>query len=36
MKTNKRKELQNIATNHSADNDFVRIYRECTSKRILF
>ena len=35
MKINNRKELQNIAINHSADidyNDFVRIYRECTSK----
>ena len=30
MKINNRKELQNIATNHSADidyNDFVKIYR---------
>ena len=35
MKINNRKELQNIATNHSADidyNDFVRICRECTKK----
>ena len=35
MKINNRKELQNIAINHSADidyNDFVRIYRECTRK----
>ena len=33
LKINNRKELQNIAINHSADNyynDFVRIYRECT------
>ena len=33
MKINNRKELQNIAINHSADidyNDFVRIYKECT------
>ena len=33
MKINKRKELQNIAINHSADidyKDFVKIYRECT------
>ena len=33
MKINKRKELQNIAVNHSADidcNNFVRTYRECT------
>ena len=35
MKINNRKELQNIAINHSADidyNDFVRIYREYTRK----
>ena len=35
MKINNRKELQNIAFNHSADidhNDFVRIYREWTRK----
>ena len=33
MKNNDKTELQNIATNHSADIDdreFVRIYRECT------
>ena len=33
MKIKNRKELQNIAINHSADidyNDFVKIYRECT------
>ena len=33
MKINKRKELQNIAINHSAGidyKDFVKIYRECT------
>ena len=33
MKINNRKELQNIAINHSGDIDykkFVRIYRECT------
>ena len=38
MKINNRKELQNIAINHSADidyKDFVKIYRECTKKRIL-
>ena len=32
MKINNRKELQNIAINHSADidyKDFVKIYREC-------
>ena len=35
MKTNNRKELQNIPFNHSAStdyNDFARIYRECTRK----
>ena len=35
MKVNNRKELQNIAINHSANidyTDFVRIYRECTRK----
>ena len=35
MKISKRKELQNIAINYSANinyNDFVRISRECTSK----
>ena len=39
MKINKRKELQNITINHSADidyKDFVKIYRECTKKQILF
>ena len=39
MKINNRKELQNIAINHSADidyKDFVKIYRECTKNRILF
>ena len=33
MRINNKKELQNIAINHSADidyNDFMRIYRECT------
>ena len=33
MKINNRRELQNIAINHSADidyNDFVRSYRDCT------
>ena len=32
MKINNKKELQNIATDHSADidyKDFVKIYREC-------
>ena len=39
MKINNRKELQNIAINHSADidyKDFVRIYRECTRKPYFF
>ena len=39
MKINNRRELQNIAINHSADidyNDFVRIYRECTRKPYFF
>ena len=39
MKINNRKELQNIAINHSADidyNDFARIYRQCTRKPYSF
>ena len=35
MKINPRKELQNIAINHSADidyKDFMKIYRECTKE----
>ena len=35
MKINNRKELQNIAINHSSDidyKDFMKIYRECTEK----
>ena len=39
MKINNRKELQNIAINHSADidyKDFVKIYRECTNKPYSF
>ena len=35
MKINNRKELQNIAINHSADidyQDFIKIYRECTKE----
>ena len=39
MKTKKRKELQDIAINHSADigyKNFVRIYRECTRKPFFF
>ena len=39
MKINNRKELQNIAINHSAnidDKDFMKIYRECTRKQYSF
>ena len=39
MKINNRKELQNIAINHSADidyNDFVKIYREYTKEPYSF
>ena len=39
MKLNNTKELQNIATNHSADidyKDFVKIYRECTRRLYSF
>ena len=39
MKINNRKELQNIAINHTADidyKDFVNIYRECTKKSYSF
>ena len=39
MKINNKRELQNIAINHSADidyNDFVKIYRECTKKPYSF
>ena len=39
MKITNKRELQNIATNHSADidyNDFVNIYRECTRKPYSF
>ena len=35
MKIHKKRELQNIATNHSADNDykdFMKIYKKYTSK----
>ena len=35
MKINNKRELQNIAINHSADTDykdFVKIYRECTKE----
>ena len=39
MKINNRRELQNIAINHSADidyKDFMKIYRECTKDRFNF
>ena len=39
MKISNRKELQNIAINHSADivyKDFLKIYRECTKKTLFF
>ena len=39
MKINNRKELQNIAINHSADisyKDFMKIYRECTKEPFHF
>ena len=39
MKINDRKELQNIAINHSADidyKDFIKIYRECTKEPYSF
>ena len=39
MKISNKKELQNIAINHSADidyKDFVKIYRECTKKLYSF
>ena len=39
MKINNRKELQNIAINHSANidyNDFMKIYKECTREPYSF
>ena len=39
MKINNKKELQNIAINHSADidyNDFVKICKECTKETFFF
>ena len=39
MKINNKRELQNIAINHSADidyNDFIKIYRECTNESFNF
>ena len=39
MKINNKRELQNIAINHSADidyEDFINIYREYTKEHIIF
>ena len=39
MKINSKRELQNIAINHSEDidyNDFMKIYRECTKEPFNF
>ena len=39
MKSNNRKELQNVAINHSADidyQDYIKIYRECTKESYSF
>ena len=39
MKINNKRELQNIAINHSADigyQDFMEIYRECTKEPYTF
>ena len=39
MKINKKRELQNITINYSADidyQDFINIYRECTKKPFNF
>ena len=39
MKINSKRELQNIATNHSTDidyKDFMKIYRECTKEPYSF
>ena len=39
MKTNNKKELQNIAINHSADigyQNFMKIYRACTKEPYTF
>ena len=39
MKINNKRELQNIAVNHSTDIDYkdlVKIYRECTKKLYSF
>ena len=39
MKINNKRELQNIAVNHSVDinyKDFMKIYRECTKESFFF
>ena len=39
IKINNKRELQNIANNHSADidcKDFIKIYRECTKESFNF
>ena len=39
MKINNKRELQNIAINHSADidyNDFLKFYKECTKEPYSF
>ena len=39
MKINNKRELQNIAINHSADidyNDFIKVYIECTKEPYSF
>ena len=39
MKISNKRELQNIAINHSADidyQDFIKIYRECTKEHMFF
>ena len=39
MKINNKRELQNIAINHTADiddKDFMKIYRECTEEPYFF
>ena len=39
MKIQNKRELQNIATNHSASidyNDFMKIYKKCTKKCTIF
>ena len=39
MKINNKRELQNIAINHSADidyKDYMKIYRKCTSEPYYF